>query len=805
MGEKELKVGMMTKRAQQKKSIGPTNYKDRVFVLTPTKLSYYEGNLQQRGKVKGSLNINHITFVGNINDSNLQGSNTFQIAYNDCYLYCCPKTSRERDEWILAITQACINQGNLLQQKHHTKIFSSGKWQCCLKSDKNAPGCEIYNPNQLHQPTQPPIPGLSPISPAINNFGLRRNTLDAMPHSNPPYPPSKPWSVSSHDDYPPPVAARPIPKSNHSWNKPLPAEPLSHTLPQPVQKPFCLIPPGKQGGHSQWPRTSPVSSGSQDHTPNVSTSMKTYPSQGKYPPGEGDTFDNEPEVRSYGAGAMYPKSHALSSQIVPVKNFEPSYHQQDNFPPPPQPAPDTSDLKIVTAIYDFEPQEQGDIPLRVGESYTVLDTGRPHWWKVRNSNWEEGYVPANYCKEQTGDGLETQDWFQKDLSRQRAEYLLKQDGKEGSFIIRNSSQPSVIYTLSVVSKCGMINGQPILKHYHIRKNSQDQFFLSEKHAHATIMALINYHKYNAGGLVTRLRQAPQAFLRTERPSTHLFSDSKWEIDVSELSFDRELGSGQFGVVRLGKYRGKKDVALKIMKEGTMEEDHFIEEAEFMTKLHHPNLVELYGVVTKQRPICIVTEYMEGGCLLEYIRKNHYLQTHPDTLLDMCYQVCGAMKYLESINTIHRDLAARNCLVGKNLTIKVADFGLSRYVLDDEYTSSLGSKFPIKWAAPEVLNYTKFSSKSDVWAFGVLMWELFTGGKTPYRAFSNTEVVERVAQGHRLERPQNCPHAVYSLMLNTWDMEPEKRPSFESLHTTFNDLIDTVNASCLAEGMYDAGN
>ncbi|XP_078494431.1 tyrosine-protein kinase Tec isoform X3 [Ciona intestinalis] len=628
MEENEIKVGMMTKRSQQKKSYGPVNYKERVFVLTSSKLAYYEGTIYKRGKVKGSFPVSTISFVGPITDRALNRTSAFQIIHNDCYLYCCAKSQDERDEWMNAIKQACSLQRNFLHNQYHPNIYNGGMWQCCGRSEKNAKGCQTSNAD----------------------------------HSGP------------------------------RLNKPHP-----------------------QG--------------------------------------------------------------ILTQQ------------QQD-------------ETDSVVALYDFEPQEAGDVGLVVDEIYTVLETSRPHWWKVRNKRGDEGYVPANYVKYRTKDGLETMSWFQRDMTRQRAEYLLKQDGKEGNFIVRNSSQPSVVYTLSIVTKGGQINGPAIVKHYHIRKTQNEEFYLSEKHFLPTIKELINYHKHNAGGLVTRLRQAPVSIAGNSQPATHLFSNSHWEIDINELQFMKELGSGQFGVVQLASIRGKQLVAVKIMKEGTMEEDHFIEEAEVMTKLTHPNLVELYGVVVKQRPICIVTEFMEEGCLLDYIRKHTHLQNHPETLLDMSCQICLAMKYLETNNLIHRDLAARNCLVGKNMLVKVADFGLTRYVLDDEYTSSLGSKFPIKWAAPEVLNFTKFSSKSDVWAFGILMWELFTGGKMPYRALSNTEVVERVAVGHRLERPQSCPHDVYLLMLKTWDMEPEKRPSFEILSLEIEDIVDVVNAACMPEGMYD---
>lgn len=180
----------------------------------------------------------------------------------------------------------------------------------------------------------------------------------------------------------------------------------------------------------------------------------------------------------------------------------------------------------------------------------------------------------------------------------------------------------------------------------------------------------------------------------------------------------ELGSGQFGVVRRGRWRGSIDTAVKMMKEGTMSEDDFIEEAKVMTKLQHPNLVQLYGVCSKHRPIYIVTEYMKHGSLLNYLRRHeNTLIGNMGLLLDMCIQVSKGMAYLERHNYIHRDLAARNCLVGSENVVKVADFGLARYVLDDQYTSSGGTKFPIKWAPPEVLNYTRFSSKSDVWAYG----------------------------------------------------------------------------------------
>uniref|UniRef100_A0A8C9R903 Bruton tyrosine kinase n=1 Tax=Scleropages formosus TaxID=113540 RepID=A0A8C9R903_SCLFO len=162
--------------------------------------------------------------------------------------------------------------------------------------------------------------------------------------------------------------------------------------------------------------------------------------------------------------------------------------------------------------------------------------------------------------------------------------------------------------------------------------------------------------------------------------------------------------------------------------------------------------------------------------------------HPVQLLEMCKDVSEGMAYLESQQYLHRDLAARNCLVDSQGTVKVTDFGLSRYVLDDEYTSSAGSKFPVRWSPPEVLLYCKFSSKSDVWAFGVLMWEIYTLGKMPYERLNNTDIVQKVSSGLRLYRPQLANERIYSIMMACWNDKPEDRPTFQELAANVQDLL-----------------
>uniref|UniRef100_A0A8B7VXP9 non-specific protein-tyrosine kinase n=2 Tax=Castor TaxID=10184 RepID=A0A8B7VXP9_CASCN len=215
-------------------------------------------------------------------------------------------------------------------------------------------------------------------------------------------------------------------------------------------------------------------------------------------------------------------------------------------------------------------------------------------------------------------------------------------------------------------------------------------------------------------MITRLRH-PVSTKANKVPASVSLGSGIWELKREEIALLKELGSGQFGVVQLGKWKGQYDVAVKMIKEGSMSEDEFFQEAQTMMKLSHPKLVKFYGVCSKKYPIYIVTEYITNGCLLTYL-KSHGKELEPSQLLEMCYDVCEGMAFLESHQFIHRDLAARNCLVDSDLSVKVSDFGMTRYVLDDQYVSSVGTKFPVKWSAPEVFHYFKYSSKSDVWAF-----------------------------------------------------------------------------------------
>lgn len=430
----------------------------------------------------------------------------------------------------------------------------------------------------------------------------------------------------------------------------------------------------------------------------------------------------------------------------------------------------------VLALYDYEAGEKNELSLVKGEEYELLEAFKPdEWLKAKNKQKKSGVIPASYVQLLGTDDLQQYDWYYKKTSRLQSESILENDGSEGCFMVRDSSQKGV-YTLSIYVKTpGSTEGHT--KHYHIKQNKEGQYYVADKHMFASITQMIYYHKHNCAGLIVRLRSPPN----DGKKPTPLIGTK--EINPDDLVIKEILGSGQFGTVSKGIYNGKTEVAVKTMKEGTMSESDFIDEAKVMTKLQHENLVKLYGVCTTRKPLLIVTEFMKHGALLSFLRRQkHRLKDKTDQLFDMSMQVCSAMEYLEKQRFIHRDLAARNCLVGENNVIKVADFGLARYVLDDEYTCSQGAKFPVRWSAPEVLSNNLFSSKSDVWAFGILMWEIFTCGDLPYgKEIQNHEIFEIVCNNKQyLTRPEKCPKPAYDLMIGCWKYEPEERPNFDQL-------------------------
>ena len=259
-----------------------------------------------------------------------------------------------------------------------------------------------------------------------------------------------------------------------------------------------------------------------------------------------------------------------------------------------------------------------------------------------------------------------------------------------------------------------------------------------------------------------------------------------------------MGKGEFGDVRLAQFRGQK-VAVKILKDSYKAAQNFLTEASVMTSLKHQNLVQLMGVVFDGPTIYLVTEYMAKGSLVDYLRSRVRLHVSKRDQINFATHTCAGMAYLESKHVVHRDLAARNVLISEDCIAKVCDFGLAR----EESFSIKGEKFPIKWTAPEALKDNRFSNKSDVWSFGILLWEIYSFGRVPYpRIVSHTEstfifistlsihthilsfyfqplddVVKHVEKGYKMEAPEGCSSEIYEIMKQSWDLDPEKRPTF----------------------------
>ncbi|XP_047134794.1 tyrosine-protein kinase ABL1 [Hydra vulgaris] len=439
--------------------------------------------------------------------------------------------------------------------------------------------------------------------------------------------------------------------------------------------------------------------------------------------------------------------------------------------------------KIFFVQYDFDCGDiENQLSVSKGELVHILKYDEQKvWCEGQNKNGKTGWLPFSYVVPFTS--MHKYDWYHGRISRNRAEYLLN-SGINGSFLVRESESAPGQHSLSL-----RYDGR--VYHYRVYFEN-DTVYVREEAKFKTLEELVTYHSREAGGLVTNLRYPA---LKVDKPAVYGFSpkDDEWEIPRMDIFMGQKLGGGQYGEVYKAEYKKYGvTVAVKTLKEDQTDVEEFLKEADMMKQIKHPNLVRLIGVCTHESPIYIITEYMPLGNLLEYLRQSDKADLPATTLLYMASQVAAAMSYLESKGFIHRDLAARNCLVGENHLIKVADFGLARSMMNDYYKAHSGAKFPIKWTSPEALAYNKFSSKSDVWAFGVLMWEIVKYGASPYPGHDLNQVYSLIEQGYRMECPEGCPDAAYELMLDCWKWNPNDRPTFSSICYRLDTMFDATN-------------
>ncbi|KAI9518477.1 hypothetical protein NQZ68_036928 [Dissostichus eleginoides] len=281
------------------------------------------------------------------------------------------------------------------------------------------------------------------------------------------------------------------------------------------------------------------------------------------------------------------------------------------------------------------------------------------------------------------------------------------------------------------------------------------------------------------------------------------------VERETLTLGKELGKGEYGSVYEGVFSpeegGDMKVAVKTMRVGIHSQEDlydFLREAEIMKTFDHENVVRLLGVTLQREqdsplPVpLVILPYMKHGDMRRFLIATRYgdipMFVPHQSLLRFMVDIAGGMQYLSSQGFLHRDLAARNCMLGDDLRVCVADFGLSKKIYSDNYyRQKVAIRVPIKWMAMESLSESLYTTKSDVWSFGVTMWEIVSRGRTPYPGVSNHELLELLQSGHRLKPPQDCDHKLYEVMHSCWDEDPSLRPGFGELCETLRALLSEL--------------
>ncbi|XP_037306483.1 insulin-like growth factor 1a receptor [Pungitius pungitius] len=287
-------------------------------------------------------------------------------------------------------------------------------------------------------------------------------------------------------------------------------------------------------------------------------------------------------------------------------------------------------------------------------------------------------------------------------------------------------------------------------------------------------------------------------------AAEMYVPDEWEVAREKITMHKELGQGSFGMVYEGLAKGVvKDeqetrVAIKTVNESASmrERIEFLNEASVMKEFNCHHVVRLLGVVSQGQPTLVIMELMTRGDLKSHLRslrkENTTSQVLPPLkkMIQMAGEIADGMSYLNANKFVHRDLAARNCMVAEDFTVKIGDFGMTRDIYETDYYRKGGKGLlPVRWMSPESLKDGVFTTMSDVWSFGVVLWEIATLSEQPYQGMSNEQVLRFVMEGGLLDKPDNCPDMLFELMRMCWQYNPKMRPSFLEIISSIKEDLD----------------
>lgn len=444
--------------------------------------------------------------------------------------------------------------------------------------------------------------------------------------------------------------------------------------------------------------------------------------------------------------------------------------------------PERSERCMYRALWPFDARADSELSFKEGDIFDIISRNGD-WWIARKIDKNghvlaTGVVPNNYLAQ--GESIAAQTWYYGKMNRFEAtNHLLSPENADRAFLVRLSEKDGVRYVLSVKS------GKRV-RHFKVGE-AEGRFYLEQTQSFTTLMDLVEFYSTHSTGHLDILGQPCTKREPQPQDLSHSTVD-KWELPKEEFTVGKMLGSGYFAEVFQGQWKQRINVAIKILKNDELNHKEFQQEVQVMKRLRHRHLISLFAVCTATPPFYIITELMEKGNLLNFLRGREGSSLDIVSLVDIAAQVSYGMEYLEEQQSIHRDLAARNILVGENYICKVADFGLARVIKEPLYISE-GKNIPFKWSAPEAMSHGRYSNKSDVWSFGVLLYEILTYGGVPYPAFSNSEVYSQVIKGYRMPAPPKCPDTLYDIMLSCWEDVPSDRPDFKNLRLQLESYND----------------